>query len=976
MRIWALAVVLLIGTGGAVRSCAQNARVQVRRSFPVPVAIPAGVPNGTELRELSGKAQSGRPVTVSRVFARGEIAAFAQAQIQGKPVASQCDVKTRWEDGSLKHALISFKADLPANGTARVEFISADAPCHLGSAKDCEAAALTREGLLEYAGKSWDAAIETEAGGIRQSADLRAMIEAGAFRYWLKGPIVTQVIAEDRTPATRFDFGYQNAAMPAVATPQVKPSDTSFELTDAEPLAGLAMPTKIQIWAETLQVCGVQGNNVLVGVSACPAADGRGVDGTRVREFHRGDTARIPALENAERWHEIALASLAFHYSSGYAANLTSLPVGNTDLLAGLPLPFTIQVDDEQMSVCRIDGYTLRLGQSVSQCPAADGRGINGTRAALHLDGHGVYSPAFGSAWMAAGNSRYKSLHPIFVATFFNGLNAVKVDAMLENSWFSRTQDQHYTVALKSGPGLNQTAYQATVNHYSFARWRRTFWSGQEPPKVHVDPNFRYLIASRILPNWDLSYEVPAGAVRNTLERYARTSPDALLRTGMLFGNMGQAGGRGELGLLSSWDVMYLYTADPALLEVVLGTAIAAATAPIHFREDDRSRMYLAGSGSEAFGRPLSDEARQRFGALAMTSGDDALIPVGFSSTLARNYRTAGIPRTGSVWSPDLAHQPSVAFLPYLLTGDWFYLEELYFWTSYNIINSETGDCGWCRGPNGYINEAVAQTRGLAWAMRNLVHALFSAPDGTIEKEYLQRKLEANVAVREGVMGIRDGYFYDEAPASLWQWGRRVVAGGKANPLHFPHKQIGFLNTPSDAQRYCHTEKPWMVNYGIVVLAHLEELGYSVLGPLRQYTGRLLLNQILNPDFAPTALVKSYEIPVTAYVAGCAERRPFEDWKQVAEAFNDRDRLQAVADFSKGLTDVEHGYTTIALGSAGMLGGVSENGMTGEDAYARMKASVKNLQLFNTNPKWAFAPRTDAAAAAAFAARARKMHSK
>src|SRR5262249_52310176 len=60
------------------------------------------------LSESTGQRQVDRPVTVARAFRQGEIHGFAQASIGGTPLFTQCDVKNRWPDGSLKYALVSF----------------------------------------------------------------------------------------------------------------------------------------------------------------------------------------------------------------------------------------------------------------------------------------------------------------------------------------------------------------------------------------------------------------------------------------------------------------------------------------------------------------------------------------------------------------------------------------------------------------------------------------------------------------------------------------------------------------------------------------------------------------------------------------------------------------------------------------------------------------------------------------------------
>jgi hypothetical protein len=37
---------------------------------------------------------------------------------------------------------------------------------------------------------------------------------------------------------------------------------------------------------------------------------------------------------------------------------------------------------------------------------------------------------------------------------------------------------------------------------------------------------------------------------------------------------------------------------------------------------------------------------------------------------------------------PDTAHQPSLTYLAYILTGDKYYLDETQFWGNYNVINT------------------------------------------------------------------------------------------------------------------------------------------------------------------------------------------------------------------------------------------------------------------------------------------------
>src|ERR1039457_6094531 len=61
--------------------------------------------------------------------------------------------------------------------------------------------------MLSFMGGAWGATIEV-SNGSTLTADARAMLMAGSWRYWLQGPVVTQVIVEDRSPARSWDLGW------------------------------------------------------------------------------------------------------------------------------------------------------------------------------------------------------------------------------------------------------------------------------------------------------------------------------------------------------------------------------------------------------------------------------------------------------------------------------------------------------------------------------------------------------------------------------------------------------------------------------------------------------------------------------------------------------------------------------------------------------------------------------------------------
>ena len=89
---------------------------------------------------------------------------------------------------------------------------------------------------------------------------------------------------------------------------------------------------------------------------------------------------------------------------------------------------------------------------------------------------------------------------------------------------------------------------------------------------------------------------------------------------------------------------------------------------------------------------------------------------------------------------PDDAHQPSLAFVPYLVTGDYYYLEELHFWANWNMILAKPDLRQFDKGLLGW-----SQVRAQAWSLRTLGHAAFITPDDHPLKSYFVTRVENNI---------------------------------------------------------------------------------------------------------------------------------------------------------------------------------------------------------------------------------------
>src|SRR5271167_3074987 len=153
--------------------------------------------NTVGISEPGGSAQANVPLSIPRFFRKGEIANYAQPTVNGNPAETwQCDVKNCWDDGSLKFAVVSLITPL----------ISGKHTDAIGFANNLNRDSGLQSGIATgYLKKTemLDSAYDFEAtivltGAVSHTISARAMLQAGTFRYWLQGPVVTAVIVEDR----------------------------------------------------------------------------------------------------------------------------------------------------------------------------------------------------------------------------------------------------------------------------------------------------------------------------------------------------------------------------------------------------------------------------------------------------------------------------------------------------------------------------------------------------------------------------------------------------------------------------------------------------------------------------------------------------------------------------------------------------------------------------------------------------------
>lgn len=236
------------------------------------------------------------PQSFRKHFIDGEIPSgkFPAPYISGTILSTwQVDQVQRYPSGAVEHAIVSFP--LTASSLTAVEYRPHDNPCSAGNQAACDAAGLDQAGMLAFNSGTWAASITLTANPqgstTARTFDARAVLNAGRWRYRLRGPAITQVIVGDTSTSRLDDFGWAEHRVKMLTTQIDNASGTSVIVNDATGWASLTRPFEISVGSglnggyERISICYVSGTTLTVGTtngasSACADTAGRNLGGT------------------------------------------------------------------------------------------------------------------------------------------------------------------------------------------------------------------------------------------------------------------------------------------------------------------------------------------------------------------------------------------------------------------------------------------------------------------------------------------------------------------------------------------------------------------------------------------------------------------------------------------------------------------------------------------------------------------------
>lgn len=417
-----------------------------------------------------------------------------------------------------------------------------------------------------------------------------------------------------------------------------------------------------------------------------------------------------------------------------------------------------------------------------------------------------------------------------------------------EKTFSPGRRDLAYDVVI-GDPATPAFRADGVVQHRSSV-WRRTFWTGKRP-RLHLVRDLDPLIEAGALLPLDRSQGASAKAIAELADEL-RSAPDrdAPLSHALVFKYFPTTGGRGDIGPYPQWTALDLVAQTENAESVMLANAEAAGAVPWHFID-------------ERTGAPIDIDRRKKFWAdargLETQYAPDRPHPDVFASS-------------DGGWTPDHAHKPALTYVPYLLTADRYYQDELAMQAAWAIFGR------WPALREGGLKAVdVEQARASAWSLRDLSDAAFILPEDHPLKTYFEKAVAANLKM------MREKYV-----------DRRVMKS--AGEVEGYIEEL--VNREPDKI------SPWQQDYMAISLYLAARRGSSDARALMAWMTNFEAGRFLSPDFDPRRAT-SYLFSIKDLKSG----ETYSTWADVARHTYGGSQAPAVKELE--------GYPTMAAGYIG-----------------------------------------------------------
>jgi len=393
-------------------------------------------------------------------------------------------------------------------------------------------------------------------------------------------------------------------------------------------------------------------------------------------------------------------------------------------------------------------------------------------------------------------------------------IQRVRTDIIVENtSAFMPQAQPQYTATLTSGSARYTSP---ALTQYAYTRWHKVLWWNNTQPQVYLQQDTRYIQESR------------------AVSRYMALKPDEKFLAGLRQAcepldhcdqtrTMSNVGAQPAIGPLPRWTSVYIVDPDVRAYNWMLANTDALGTYSIHYRDQTtgwpvsiQKHPYVT-IADWAYANRV---ARQDSAKGALYKAD--LLPACINNAVVTHCTTAWY-GTGNPYSWDNAHQPAESYVPYMVTGDYYYMSELAFGASMNELWPNERYRGFSRF---LIDRSHSAVRGKAWTLRDMAEAAYLLPDN------YPLKAEFNAGVKE----------------SLDDWNQKYSNNPGASPLHITHDSAVYSLNGGKFNGVA----PWQHNFFTWSAGHAAELGFTDAIPLRNWLAKFEIGLMTDWQSNPT----------------------------------------------------------------------------------------------------------------------------
>jgi hypothetical protein len=232
---------------------------------------------------------------------------------------------------------------------------------------------------------------------------------------------------------------------------------------------------------------------------------------------------------------------------------------------------------------------------------------------------------------------------------------------------------------------------------------------------------------------------------------------------------------------------------------------------------DDSSAVWPIHLRSRQTGAPLSIARYPQASTLAVALGNNV---EGNPIPCWKHNCRDTYPNTETPLKPDVAHEPALNYVPYLLTADPFFLEELRFWNNWNALSLNPG---YRSGSKVIFLSGYQQVRAMAWQLRTLGYLAAILPEQSTEKRFWDHVIQTNLNV------VKSKWI------SSNHWPEPVITGA------YGANRNGIRAVA-----------PWQEDFLTWALSNMSSLGFNGWKEAARWNAYFVVNRITSPGICPT----------------------------------------------------------------------------------------------------------------------------